>query len=168
MYNFKPGIAKGIRRITAVTKEAAVAAEELARSFEGLLKEAAEKEGDALENEVKQLNARLGPLAISAVEKERLKTILETMVDRVKKWKKERSAQRRQTALAGLEELATKAAAEKKTISVVRLDFGMDNKVAKDALDKATKVYPEGSFLLISGDDESGKFGVYSGKCYQR
>lgn len=147
-----------------MTKDAAQAAEELAKNFESLLKEAAEKEGDALENEVKQLNARLGPLAISAVEKERLKAILETMIDRVKKWKKERNAQRRQTALAGMEELATKAAADKTTISVIRLDFGMDNKVAKDALDKATKIYPEGSFLLISADDEAGKFGVYSGK----
>jgi hypothetical protein len=51
---------------------------------------ASEKSGADLEAEVKQLSVKLGPLSISAVEKERFRQVLAGLVDRVKRWRKVR------------------------------------------------------------------------------
>ncbi|GAB5031596.1 alanine-trna ligase [Nannochloropsis oceanica] len=156
------GIAKGIRRITAVTKDGAKAAEALAEEFAGLLAVAEGKPEDALEAEVKMLSMRLGPLSISAVEKERFRTGLEALVVRVKKYKKEKMAKNREKALGRVVEVATAAAAEGKGVVIERVDFGTDGKISKECLDKAAQVHPTGCFLLVSADEDTGKFGVYS------
>ncbi len=157
------GIAKGIRRITAVTRDAAEAAEALAQEFEVSLGAVGEKPDEELEAEVKKLSVRLGPLAISAVEKERFRQTLETLVTRVKKFKKERTVRMREAALAKMEEVGKAAAAAGDKVVVQRLDFGADGKISREVLDKATKLHPAGAFLVLSADEESGKFGVYAG-----
>ncbi len=156
------GIAKGIRRITAVTKDSALAAEVLAQEFEASLQEAVAMADESLEGEVKVLTNRLGPLSISAVEKERFRGVLETLVVRVKKFKKEKLARNRELVLARMEEVATAAAAAGTPVVVERVDFGTDGKVSREALDKATSLHPSGSFLLVSADEDTDKFGVYS------
>ena len=123
------------------------------------------KPDEELEVEVKQLNVRLGPLTISAVEKERFRGMLEALVTRVKKYKKEKAARNRELALTRIEAVATEAAAAKTVAVVERVDFGAEGKIAKEALDKATKIHPTGSFLLVSADEDTCKFGVYSGMC---
>jgi alanyl-tRNA synthetase len=157
------GIAKGIRRITAVTREAAEVAEALAREFEVALDAAGQRPDEELEAEVKQLNVRLGPLTISAVEKERFRQTLEALVTRVKKYKKERTARMREMALARIEAVAAGAAAAGTSAVVERLDFGADGKLSREVLDKATKLHPTGCFLVLSADEDAGKFGVYAG-----
>lgn len=157
------GIAKGIRRITAVTREAAEAAEGLAREFEVSLSAAGEKPDEELEAEVKLLSVRLGPLAISAVEKERFRQALEALVTRVKKFKKERLVRLREVALKAIEASAA-AAAQAGTAAVVqRIDFGADGKLSREVLDKAAKLHPAGCFMVLSADEEAGKFGIYAG-----
>lgn len=156
------GIAKGIRRITAVTKDMARAAEELAEEFAGLLALAEVKPEEELEGEVKMLNTRLGPLTISAVEKERFRTALDALLARVKKFKKEKVARSRDLALSRVTEIATEAAVSGRSVVIERVDFGTDGKIAKETLDKASQIHPSGCFLLISADEDSGKFGVYS------
>lgn len=157
------GIAKGIRRITAVTREAAEAAEALAVEFEGSLTAAGAKPDEELEAEVKQLSVRLGPLAISAVEKERFRQALEALVNRVKKYKKERLGRLRELALTAIEAAAAEAAQGGKAAVVQRIDFGADGKLSREVLDKAAKLHPAGCFLVLSADEETGKFGVYAG-----
>jgi len=156
------GIAKGIRRITALTKDGARAAEALAEEFAGLLAVAKGKPEEELEAEVKVLSMWLGPLSISAVEKERFRTGLEALVVRVKKFKKERVARNREKALGHVVEVATAAAAAGTGVVVERVDFGTDGKISKECLDKAAQLHPTGSFLLVSAEEDTGKFGVYS------
>lgn len=47
---------------------------------------------------------------------------------------------------------------------MVRVDFGIEGKTAREAMNEATNIYPGGSFLVLSADEDENKFLVYSGK----
>jgi hypothetical protein len=47
--------------------------------------------GETLNSQLKVLSQALGPLAISAVEKERFRKVLAAWYERVKKWKKDQT-----------------------------------------------------------------------------
>lgn len=60
-------------------------------STQALVKAADALEGEALSAELKVLSHALGQLAISAVEKEKLRNALQVLFDRLKKWRKEQT-----------------------------------------------------------------------------
>jgi alanyl-tRNA synthetase len=158
------GIAKGIRRITAVTKDSAAVAWQEARRFEEDLSRAEGLMGEALNAEVKALTNRLGPLTISAIEKERFRKLLGALLERVKKWKKERDAMAAGRANQHIQQAAQEAKDQGVKVVVTRADFGLDAKIGRNALHEATKVHPGGSFFLLSADEDSNSFAIYTGR----
>lgn len=57
--------------------------------------------GETLNSQLKVLTQALGPLAISAVEKERFRKVLAAWYERVKKWKKDQTVRAAGKGLQG-------------------------------------------------------------------
>jgi len=156
------GIAKGIRRIIAVTREGAEQAQTRSREFRAKLDGASSLVEDALEAKVKELNQDLMTLQISLVDKNKFRTDLEGLITSVKQWRKQQQASMSSKAL----EICTQAAVEAKEKGeqkvVVRVDFGCDGKVGKNCLNAMLKAYPEGYFMVFSADTDSERFQCYA------
>ena len=88
------GIAKGIRRITAVTQEKAKEARNLATSFAQRVKDVEALQGGELESELKKLKDELSGLAISCVAKSDIQVVIDVMTKRVMEWRKELMAKK--------------------------------------------------------------------------
>lgn len=154
------GIAKGIRRITAITTGEAKKAIALANEFESKLTAAEVFQGDDLESTVKQLSAELDGLDIAAVKKMQFREQLATMTKQVLAYKKQK--------LAGMaDEIVDKAvsvAAETGGSKVVmRFDFGVEGKVAKSVMTAFGKQVKDKALLLVTADPEADRFMVIAG-----
>merc|ERR1712137_610491 len=86
------GIAKGIRRITGVTSDDAVAAIKAGEEFEAKVAEAGNLKGLELEDAIKKLTVELNSLTISTVIKAKCRDTLATYGKTVVAWKKEAAA----------------------------------------------------------------------------
>jgi len=151
------GIAKGIRRIVAVTMSDAKKAIALADEFEAKLNAAEKVEGDKLEAEVKALSAELDGLSISAAKKSAFRDTLGMLTKQAMSYKKQK--------LAGMTdeiiEKAMAAAAECEGNKVAfRYDFGVDGKAAKSIAQGFTKKVKDKALLLVTADADSNRFMV--------
>ena len=153
------GIAKGVRRIIGVTKDDAVKVTTLADTFEARLGEASQLKGDALEPAVKQLTSELAEMTISAVRKAGFNDQLSKLGKAVVAWKKEQAAAKAGTVVDELVELA--AATDGNKI-VLRSDFGLNGKATKGIATAFGKKVTDKAFLLVSADEDSGRFLVFS------
>uniref|UniRef100_A0A7S4MEB0 Alanine--tRNA ligase n=1 Tax=Odontella aurita TaxID=265563 RepID=A0A7S4MEB0_9STRA len=151
------GIAKGVRRITAVTGGDAKAAGERADEFEGRLKEAGALPGAELEAGVKKLSEELKDLSISVARKDGFKTELGKLTKKAMAWKKEQAAARTKEVVEQLVSAANEAGGNK---IALRIDFGIDGKVAKSVAQSFAKKVKDKAFLLITADESSGRFMV--------
>lgn len=149
------GIAKGIRRITFVTKEDAKKAIEVANEFEGRLKAAESLEGDNLATEVKKLKEESDGLKISAVKKAQFRSTIADLSKKVIAFNKKR--------LAGMtDEIKAKAiaageAAEGNKV-IFRFDFGVDGKLAKNITQAFGKKVTDKALMLVSADEDGDRF----------
>mmetsp|Transcript_20229 Transcript_20229/g.34859 ORF Transcript_20229/g.34859 Transcript_20229/m.34859 type:complete len:985 (+) Transcript_20229:91-3045(+) len=156
------GIAKGIRRVIAVTRGAAEEARDRSRAFEAELKAAAELEGEALLEACKGLTQALNPLAISVVDKNRLREELGALATKVKAWKKKQLKAMSGMALGLCEERAKEAREAGARKVVLRVDFGCDGKVGKKCVQEMHKHHPEGVFMVLSADEDADRFQCYA------
>eukprot|EP00592_Proboscia_alata_P017398 CAMPEP_0194396058 /NCGR_PEP_ID=MMETSP0174-20130528/124774_1 /TAXON_ID=216777 /ORGANISM="Proboscia alata, Strain PI-D3" /LENGTH=996 /DNA_ID=CAMNT_0039192075 /DNA_START=186 /DNA_END=3176 /DNA_ORIENTATION=+ len=148
------GIAKGIRRITGITRQAAVDATNRGETLTLLVADAKELTGAALEAEVKRLGAEVTVAIISTVTKTKLKAVLQSYSKTILAWKKEQAAQRVKSILAT-------ATAPTTTSNVVcRYDFGTDGKTAKTVMTQYQK-QQEKPLLMISADETANRFLVF-------
>eukprot|EP00567_Pseudictyota_dubia_P001617 CAMPEP_0197467072 /NCGR_PEP_ID=MMETSP1175-20131217/65377_1 /TAXON_ID=1003142 /ORGANISM="Triceratium dubium, Strain CCMP147" /LENGTH=1022 /DNA_ID=CAMNT_0043003133 /DNA_START=78 /DNA_END=3146 /DNA_ORIENTATION=- len=154
------GIAKGIRRITAVTQSDAAEADERANEFEARLTEVASRAaGDELEGTIKKMSEELKDLSISSPRKDGFRTELTKLTKKAMAWKKERAAAR--TAEVAEKVIAAAQTAEGGSNKVVlRVDFGIDGKVAKAVAAAFAKKVKDKAFLLATADEASGRFMV--------
>ncbi|CAB1118771.1 unnamed protein product [Ectocarpus sp. CCAP 1310/34] len=137
------GIAKGVRRIVAVTRGLALAAVERAKAFEQQLDVADGIEDISLDTKVRRLGAELDGAVISVKAKNKLRARLATLVQKAKALKKKVMEER-----VGQAVTAGKAEAEKTkeaggTQLVFRADFGCDAKSAVKILAEVSKACPE-------------------------
>ena len=152
------GIAKGIRRIFAVTKDDAKKAHALAQDFEARLREADGLGGcEELETRVKDLTNDLNGMDVSAVKKIAFRESLSKLGKAVVAYKKEK--------LAGLaDEVVESAVREAASTTgdkvVLRVDFGIDGKLAKSILSAVQKKVADKAVLLVSADAEADRFVV--------
>jgi len=151
------GIAKGIRRITAVTMEDALEAIKDGEHIEANVNNAGNLEGLELENEIKKLMVELSSLSISASLKIKLRDILSGYSKRVNSWKKERFAA--QTAEVSAKIISAASETNKNKV-ICRVDFGIDGKIAKGVQSNFGKKIKDKAFLLISADEAADKFMV--------
>jgi len=151
------GIAKGVRRITAVTMDDATAANATASEVEAKVTKAGELEGLELEAQVKLLTVELEGLSISAAKKIALRETLGAYGKRVVAWKKKHAAEQTARVCALVVEEASKTEGNK---VVVRCDFGVDGKVSKAVTGAYGKKVKDKALLMVSADEATDRFMV--------
>eukprot|EP00735_Rhodelphis_limneticus_P008188 TRINITY_DN2101_c0_g1::TRINITY_DN2101_c0_g1_i1::g.21901::m.21901 TRINITY_DN2101_c0_g1::TRINITY_DN2101_c0_g1_i1::g.21901 ORF type:complete len:979 (+),score=410.41,sp/P36428/SYA_ARATH/54.36/0.0,tRNA-synt_2c/PF01411.14/2.1e-210,tRNA_SAD/PF07973.9/2.7e-16,DHHA1/PF02272.14/7.8e+03,DHHA1/PF02272.14/2e-06,Ribosomal_S13/PF00416.17/3.8e+03,Ribosomal_S13/PF00416.17/0.57,Ribosomal_S13/PF00416.17/2.9e+03 TRINITY_DN2101_c0_g1_i1:85-2937(+) len=129
------GIAKGIRRITAVTRDHAVKAIRDADDFQKKIQAANALADEKLSQEVAVLSNALEQLSISTVDKENLKKDLQVLQDRVYKAFKEGKAANTEKAIQNAKDAAQVAKSKGEQLLVVRIDVGLDSKALAKAVD---------------------------------
>jgi len=153
------GIAKGVRRITAVTKELAVRAHATADAFARKIAAADDMQGEPLQAEVKKLKTELNALSISAARKIAMRTALEVLTKKVVAWMKGAAAAK---TAAVVEAAVAAAAAASGNKVACRHDFGFDGKVAKAVSTAYGKRVKDKALLLLTADAASDRFLVFA------
>lgn len=156
------GIAKGIRRVAAVTGDAATAAFAAAAEFGERLEAAKAVDKGKLEAEVKLLTPALDKLEISIVAKNAFKTQIKALVKDVLAFKKAQLKARQDSGATDAAAAATKAAEAGEAFTIVRIDVGANDKLGRKMLDGMVKAYPEGSFMIFSADPDKKCVGCYA------
>ncbi|CAI0415554.1 unnamed protein product [Linum tenue] len=156
------GIAKGIRRITAVTTDSAFKALELACSLEQEVEEASKEDGSALEKKVASLKSRVDAATIPAAKKADLRSKISVLQNQVRKLQKKIAEENTQKAVQVATEIAETAASEGKSFCILRVDVGLDAAAVREAVLKVLD--RKGiSIMVISIDESTNKAVVCAG-----
>eukprot|EP00604_Paraphysomonas_vestita_P001745 CAMPEP_0174822746 /NCGR_PEP_ID=MMETSP1107-20130205/18190_1 /TAXON_ID=36770 /ORGANISM="Paraphysomonas vestita, Strain GFlagA" /LENGTH=926 /DNA_ID=CAMNT_0016042605 /DNA_START=308 /DNA_END=3088 /DNA_ORIENTATION=- len=156
------GIAKGIRRITGLTRDGAKQAKLLASSiFERIDYLLTLQPGVELNNRLKVLKLEIDRAVVSLVDKERMRNQLQIIHDRLRAWLKSTIAERTEAALVKITTLSEAAISTQKKVLVEAIDFGGDGKIAKKIQDKFRSIVPDGSLFLASLDDDETKVSIH-------
>ncbi|CAI0416240.1 unnamed protein product [Linum tenue] len=156
------GIAKGIRRITAVTTDSAFKALELACSLEQEVEEASKEDGSALEKKVASLKSRVDAATIPAAKKADLRSKISVLQSQVRKLQKKIAEENTQKAVQVATEIAETAASEGKSFCISRVDVGLDAAAVREAVLKVLD--RKGiSIMVISIDESTNKAVVCAG-----
>ncbi|KAL2329124.1 hypothetical protein Fmac_022551 [Flemingia macrophylla] len=147
------GIAKGIRRITAVTTERAYDAMKVANEFEQQVDDAAKLEGSLLEEKVSSLKSNIETLSIPAAKKADIKTKIARLQDQVRKAQKQVAEENKRKAVMITAEKAELAASNGKTFCVSHVDVGLDVAAVREAVTKV--VDQKGLSVMVFSTDES-------------
>ncbi|CAM8955685.1 unnamed protein product [Rhodiola kirilowii] len=155
------GIAKGVRRITAVTTDFAFEAMKRADLLDQEVTDASKDDIVTLEKKVAALKNSVEQASIPAAKKADIKKKILLLQAEVTKAKKEIQAENLVKAVKVATEEAEAAASEGKTFSVSYLDVGLDAAAAREAVQKAVqKGIP---VMVFSKDEAANKALVYAG-----
>ncbi|KAK9272302.1 hypothetical protein L1049_002673 [Liquidambar formosana] len=156
------GIAKGIRRITAVTTDCAFKAMELAYSLEQEVSDASKEEGSLLEKKVASLRSHVDSAPIPAAKKADLRAKISLLQDKVKKEQKKIAEENIQKAISVATEMAEVAASDGKAFCISHVDVGLDTSAVREAVLKV--IAQKGiSVMVFSTDETTNKAVVYAG-----
>ncbi|KAJ9708026.1 hypothetical protein PVL29_000201 [Vitis rotundifolia] len=156
------GIAKGIRRITAVTTDVAFKAIELARLLEQEVDDASKTEGISLEKKVASLRSRVDSAPIPAARKADLRAKISLLQDQVRKAQKKIAEENIQKAVKAATDMAQLAASDGKTFCISHVDVGLDTTAVREAVLKV--IEQKGiSVMVFSTDETTNKAVVYAG-----
>ena len=151
------GIAKGIRRITAVTMTDAENAIKAGEEIAAKVKAAGNLKGLELEDAIKKLTVDVNEVTISAVLKSSLRDTLGTYAKSVVAWKKEAAAAQSGEITSKLIAAAEETEGDK---FVCRIDFGVNGKLAKTVQTAYGKKIKNKAFLLVTADKDADRFMV--------
>mmetsp|Transcript_27643 Transcript_27643/g.87636 ORF Transcript_27643/g.87636 Transcript_27643/m.87636 type:complete len:791 (-) Transcript_27643:118-2490(-) len=156
------GTAKGIRRIMAVTHDAAAQATADADALEAEFVAAEAMAAGAELLAVKNaLTDKTDAAYISAVRKAEFRNRINGIVDKLKAHKKAQEKAKMDEAIASVTAAAQVAAEAGTAVSVETIAVGLDKKICQKALKAMAKVHPTGIFVLFSTAEQAGRFGVY-------
>lgn len=154
------GIAKGVRRIVAVTMDDAKKAMAAADDFAKQLEAANKMDGDKLEGELKVMKVTLNELSISASKKMQFRDELTALNKKVINYQKKKAA-------GMTDEIVTKAVEAAGAVTgnkvVFRFDFGCNGKQAKQIQTAFNKQVKDKALLLVTADVDADRFLVYAG-----
>ncbi|KAI7995424.1 Alanine--tRNA ligase [Camellia lanceoleosa] len=148
------GIAKGIRRVTAVTTDCASKALELALLLEQEVNEASKTEGSSLEQKVTSLNGRVESATIPAAKKADLKAKVSVLQNQVIKAKKKIVEEKIQKAVKVVIETAEVAAS---AFCISRVNVGLDTTALREAVVKVMDEKVVFSVMVFSTDETTNK-----------
>ncbi|RZC70027.1 hypothetical protein C5167_033163 [Papaver somniferum] len=159
---FEEGIAKGIRRITAVTTGGAFEAINLAKEIDLQISDAFKLEGSTLEKKVAALKNLLDAATIPAPMKADLKDRVSKLQDQIRKAQKKIAEENMQKAVKVATEMADTAIADGKAFCISPIDVGLDPAAAREAVVKVMekKGLP---IMVFSKDAVTNKAVVYAG-----
>ncbi|KAL1565446.1 alanine--tRNA ligase [Salvia divinorum] len=147
------GIAKGIRRITAVTLDYAFKAFELAASLEQEINEASKTEGSILEQKVTALNSRVEGASVPSATKADLKAKISVLQSQVIKAKKKIAEEHVQKAIEAAIQTAEGASSNGKTFCISHVDVGSDASAIREAVVKVME--QKGMAIMVFSRDET-------------
>ncbi|GAQ81862.1 alanyl-tRNA synthetase [Klebsormidium nitens] len=155
-------VAKGVRRVIAVTKDEAVAAIKNGTDLDARMAAAAQLKGPELEKEVAALKGALDAVVLPAAHKAELKDTLAKLVSRVAAAQKEAARASLRAAVDTAVGAADAAAAEGRRFSIIRLEVPVDALVLREATTTIVNKHKELAVLLV-GVDDKGKVVLYAG-----
>ncbi|RHZ09989.1 hypothetical protein DYB31_005846 [Aphanomyces astaci] len=150
-------VAKGIRRISAYTGDAAKQADARADDLEKHLDDLAKLPVVDIVTSVAAFRPVLDTALISLPRKEALKHQLNNLIDKIKAWQKDEAAARAAAGVAHVQTLVAAAKANGDEFIVLSLDVGAEAKLGRELLDAAVQVHPDGSFFIFSVDADRTK-----------
>jgi alanyl-tRNA synthetase len=151
------GIAKGVRRITAVTGVAAKAAEAAADNLASRVRQAETLADEALATEAGEIVKELEQLTIPAGRKQQIRAMLAGLQDRVKAAQKKVAAAAAAQASALARDIAQAAIAANERVIVTTVDTGSDKNALQAAVTTLTQLCPKAAVLLIAPDAAENK-----------
>ncbi|CAN6450326.1 unnamed protein product [Victoria cruziana] len=157
------GIAKGVRRVTAVTADYALKAIEVAQGLDQEIDNADQAEGTLLEKKVAALKSQLDAAGIPAARKADFRAKVSQLQDRIRKAQKQIGEVNLQKAIARVAEVVEATASEGKYFCIIRVDVGLDTVAIREAVLKALEKKKGISIMVFSTDEVSNKAVVYAG-----
>ncbi|KAK7404351.1 hypothetical protein VNO78_05181 [Psophocarpus tetragonolobus] len=156
------GIAKGIRRITAVTTDRAYEAMRVADEFKQQVDNAAKLEGSLLEEKVSSLKSNVETLSIPAAKKADIKTKIAQLQDQVRKAQKQVAEENKRKAVMITAEKAELAASNGKTFCISHVHVGLDVAAVREAV---TRIMDQKGLpvMVFSTDESTNKAVVCAG-----
>jgi alanyl-tRNA synthetase len=157
------GIAKGIRRISALTRTLAKDARKYASELNDRIDILSSMKGSQeLSNLNKAIKIEIDTATISIVDKENLRVKLNKISDTIKVWYKAILTERIDNANKIAEKFAHDSNEKGNQIVVTQMDFGSDGKVAKKIQENFRKISKDASFFMATLDEEGEKISCYS------
>ncbi len=153
-------VAKGIRRISALTGVAAQAAFEASDHMLQKIAHAAATQGEQLATSVQELTAEVDTLTLPASRKTDLRSKLAALGERVKGEQKQQGAARANQAASRARIIADDAAKHAEQVIVATLEVGSDRNALQHALNTVVQVNPRAAVMLFSPDEVEGKVSI--------
>jgi alanyl-tRNA synthetase len=150
-------VAKGVRRITALTGDAAQDAIKRAEQYDARVQGAKSLEGDALQQEVTDLAERIETETLPLTFKHRARAELESLSERVKAARKQAAAAGRDAAVAAARQIAETAEGE---IVIAEIPAGSDRQALLAAMDAVRARHEDAAIMLLSADHDEGKVSI--------
>ena len=151
------GIAKGVRRIVAITGEDARQAIEDAKDLEKRLKDALALPSSEIGSLASDLKIAVDQATISATSKNVLREMVQELTKKVIEEQKKVAAANKAKAIEAALGAADNAVAEGKKYLVMEIpDIGLDNKSIQEAWKAIQKKHPSLSVMLFAAGDDKG------------
>jgi len=147
------GIAKGVRRVEAVTGAAALAAHAAADSMAARIEAASSLAASRLRAEVAEIGAEIDELTMPVARKAELRAALLGLQERLKSAAKEESKAKAAEAAHLAKQIAESAGVSPDPIIVATLDAGGDRQALQAALQTIRDHCPRKAVMLLSVDD---------------
>ncbi|MFI4915958.1 MAG: alanine--tRNA ligase [Phycisphaerales bacterium JB060] len=147
------GVAKGIRRIVAVTRQDARRAIAQANALAVELQEAAKLDDAQLDPEIVRLNRLIDEATVPVARKEQLRTVLGQLQDRAKAARKAQAQQAGKKAVEQARALAQSTGDGNPVVAVI--DAMGDRGAMQSALGEVRKTLPDSPIMLLSVDSEN-------------
>lgn len=153
-------VAKGIRRITAVTRDAAVQAIAEGDKFESIVSEVESLSGDTpdLDKQAGAIRKDVDAAFLSATLKAELRARIEGIQKKANEAKKAALAKRVNDVMNTVKKDVEDALAAGSKTMVMNIDIGADSKASQQITNAVKKIAPEMAFLGIS-EEEPGSGG---------
>ncbi|KAI3810043.1 hypothetical protein L1987_19650 [Smallanthus sonchifolius] len=149
------GIAKGIRRVTAVTTDYAFEAIKKASELELEVDLASKLEGSLLEQKVTSLNGQVESASIPSAKKADLKAKISILQNQVIKAKKKTAEENIRKAVEAATEAAEVASSEGKAFCISHVGVGSDTAAIREAVVKVME--QKGMAVMVFSTDEQSK-----------
>ncbi len=150
-------VAKGVRRITALSGVPALAAEQAAGALVARYRAAERLKGAVLVDEVHALQQETDSLTIPLVIKQRLRQELTKLQDRIKQEQKTAAAGKQEQVAAAARVLADSTEHDAFSFIAATLDAGSDRDAINAAVNTIRAKRPRHGVLLVSTDTEQDK-----------
>lgn len=154
------GIAKGIRRITAITGQDAIDAHQRAMDLKALAMTLDTIDATQLASKHQEISALVEQETIPSSSKNEIRLRLAQVQQRLKDANKAKSAEQAKQAQALASGIAQSAAGSPEEIVIASLELGSDRKALEAALKTITNACPNKAVMLLSPDADEGRVSV--------